>query len=420
MTHRLVGIEAANVYGGSSCVDVKELAQYRGLDNDRFENLLMREKTVALPFEDPVSFAVNAAKPVVEALAPEERSRIELLITCTESGIDFGKAISTYVHDYLGLSRNCRLFEVKSACFSGTAGFQSAVNFVLAQVSPGGKALVVMTDIARFQAADGGEAISADWSFAEPSGGAGSVALLVSDTPRVFSVDIGATGTYGYEVMDTCRPTPDSEAGNADASLMSYLDCCEAAYRAYEERVAEASYETTFDYLSFHTPFGGMVKGAHRKMMRRLRSGRTEIESDFVRRVEPGLVYCRRVGNIMGGTVFLNLLSTIAHGVREDPARIGVFSYGSGCCSEFYSGVVTPQSREYVQGLGIGTALDQRYELSIEQYLRIMKATDVIAFGTRDVEPPRSVVPEVLDTMEGSGLLVLSRIDEFHRKYEWI
>jgi polyketide biosynthesis 3-hydroxy-3-methylglutaryl-CoA synthase-like enzyme PksG len=41
-----VGIEALNVYGGAAYVDVKELCTYRGLDIQRFENLLMSEKTV--------------------------------------------------------------------------------------------------------------------------------------------------------------------------------------------------------------------------------------------------------------------------------------------------------------------------------------------------------------------------------------
>ena len=58
-----VGIEAINLYGGSAFVDVMQLAAHRKLDTARFDNLLMKQKSVALPFEDPVSFAINAAKP---------------------------------------------------------------------------------------------------------------------------------------------------------------------------------------------------------------------------------------------------------------------------------------------------------------------------------------------------------------------
>ena len=55
--------------------------------------------------------------------------------------------------------------------------------------------------------------MSEDWSFAEPSGGAGAVAMLISDTPHVFQIDVGASGYYGYEVMDTCRPAARQRGG---------------------------------------------------------------------------------------------------------------------------------------------------------------------------------------------------------------
>ncbi|MFI1223256.1 MULTISPECIES: hydroxymethylglutaryl-CoA synthase family protein [unclassified Streptomyces] len=421
MERRAAGIEAVNFYGGSAYLDVETLARYRGLDNERFGNLLMLEKSVAMPFEDPVSFAVNAAKPIVDALSEAERDSIEMLITCTESGIDFGKSLSTYVHDYLGLSRTCRLFEVKNACFSGTAGFQNAVNFVLSQVSPGAKALVVTTDIARFKATEGGTGLEEDWLFAEPTGGAGAMAMLVSDTPHIFSVDIGANGSHGYEVMDTCRPVPDSEAGSADLSLMSYLDCSEAAYRAYERKVEGVDYATTFDYLAFHTPFGGMIKGAHRTMMRRVCKAKgPAIAADFQQRVVPGLTYCQRVGNIFGGTVFLSILSTIAHADLSAPRRLGVFSYGSGCCSEFYSGVVTAESRRRVEAIDVESILRGRHGLTIDQYLQLMKENEVIEFGTRNVELRLDVIPEVLDTISGTDRLVLSRVDDYHREYQWV
>jgi polyketide biosynthesis 3-hydroxy-3-methylglutaryl-CoA synthase-like enzyme PksG len=239
-----VGIEAMNVYAGTARIDVRELARHRQLDLARFDNLLMLEKTVALPNEDPVTFAVNAARPLVDALTAAEKDRIEMVITCTESAFDFGKSLSTYVHQLLELNRNCRLFELKNACYSGVAGLQMAVNFLLTQTSPGARVLVVATDISRFAVDDAAPA--QDWSFAEPSGGAGALAMLAGEHPEVFQVDVGANGYYGYEVMDTCRPAADSETGDADLSLLSYLDCCENAYLEYRKRVPQADYASSF------------------------------------------------------------------------------------------------------------------------------------------------------------------------------
>ncbi|AJE53311.1 hydroxymethylglutaryl-CoA synthase family protein [Paenibacillus polymyxa] len=416
----LVGIEAMNVFGGSAYLDVMQLAQHRQLDPARFENLLMKEKAVALPYEDPVTFGVNAAKPLVDALSEAEKNRIEMLITCTESGIDFGKSISTYIHHYLGLNRNCRLFELKQACYSGTAGFQMAVNFILSQVSPGAKALVIASDISRFIAAEGGDVLSEDWSYAEPSGGAGAVAMLISENPHIFQVDAGANGYYGYEVMDTCRPIPDSEAGDADLSLMSYLDCCEQAFLEYQKRVKGVDYKDTFQYLSFHTPFGGMVKGAHRTMMRRMTQAKpNEIEADYLQRVKPGLEYCQRVGNIMGATLYLSLAGTIDKGTFDSPKRIGCFSYGSGCCSEFYSGVVMPQGQEYLRRFEIERNLDDRYQLSMDEYESLLKDSGAVRFGTRNTKLDFQLVSGVIDSGKGRQRLYLEEIYEFHRKYRW-
>jgi polyketide biosynthesis 3-hydroxy-3-methylglutaryl-CoA synthase-like enzyme PksG len=414
-----VGIEALNVYGGAAYVDVKELCAYRGLDIQRFENLLMSEKTVALPCEDPVSFAVNAARPLVDRLSESERSRIEMIVTCTESGIDFGKSLSTYVHAQLGLEKNCRLFEVKQACYSGTAGLQTAINFILSGTSPGAKALVIATDISRFALAD--QAAIQEWAYSEPSSGAGAVAMLVSETPRLFRIDAGAHGNHAFEVMDTCRPGPDTEAGDADLSLMAYLECCEHAFRDYARRVDGADFRETFGSLCFHTPFGGMVKGAHRHMMRRLcKAPASEIEGDFAKRLEPGLAYGRRVGNTAGASVFLALAGTIDTADIREPRRIGLFSYGSGCCSEFFSGVVPADAPARLAEMGIASGLDRRHRLSMSEYESLLRGTETVRFGTRDVELQPEATPGFRAGETGKPRLVLDAIAGYHRKYRWL
>lgn len=412
-----VGIEAMNIYCGTAAINLSELARFRNLDSDRFEKLLMMEKTVPMPYEDPISNGVNAAMPIIERLSEEEKSRIDMVITCTESGIDFGKSMSTYIHHYLGLGRNCRLFELKNACYSGTAGFQMAVNSILSQVSPGSKALVVSTDIMRMSSLDG----AMEGSFVEPSSGSGAVALLVSDNPVVFTVDKGANGYYGYEVMDTCRPVPDEEAGNADLSLLSYLDCCENAFMEYQKRVEGVDYESSFDYLVFHTPFGGMVKGAHRTNMRKFKKASPgHIDADFQRRVTPSLTYCQLVGNIMGATTHLALASAIDNGDFSSPKRLGIFSYGSGCCSEFYSGLVTSASQDALRSYGMAKHLQDRYMLSMNEYRQIIEVNGGLKFGTRNYKVDHQLFAQTFRHVAGKKRLVFSEIKDYHRIYEWV
>jgi polyketide biosynthesis 3-hydroxy-3-methylglutaryl-CoA synthase-like enzyme PksG len=413
-----VGIEAMNLYGGIAQLDLKLLAEARNLDPERFAKLLMHAKTIAMPYEDAVSCAVNAAQPLVAALSDQAKSQIELLITCTESGIDLGKSLSPYVHDYLRLNRNCRLFEVKHMCYGGTAGLQMAVNFVLSQTSPGAKALVIATDLTHLTPRKGE---TADLSYAEPSFGAGAVALLVSDQPHLLQLDIGCNGYYGYEVMDAGRPVPDVEWGDVDLSLLSYLDCCEQSYRHYQSRVEGVDYQDSFGYLAFHTPFGGMVKGAHQMMMRKFKTNRPEvIEDDFQKRVAPSLRYCQQIGNVMSATVFMALAGAIDYGQLPAPQRVGLFSYGGGCSSEFFSGVISAQSQARLAERKIADHLARRYPLTFAQYEQILYNEHKVAFGTRNIEVDTSLVPEVWQQIQGRGLLMLRRIQEFHREYGWV
>jgi len=407
-----VGIEAINFYGGQTFLDVRRLFEGRKLDLRRFDNLMIKRKSVALPCEDAISFGVNAAKPLVDSLADQDKQRIELLICATESGVDFGKSLSTYLHAYLGLNRTCRLFEIKHACYAGTAAFQSAINFIVANACPGAKALVVATD--NCKAAIKG-------TYIEPSQGAGAVALLVSDQPDVMEIDFGANGYHSYEVMDSCRPTPEIETGDSDLSLVAYLDCLEQSFSAYSARVDNVDFASTFDYLAFHTPFPGMVKGAHRMLMRKLKNADAAVsEADFQRRVCPSLRYCVEVGNIYSATLYLALCGLLDTVELASPRRVGLYSYGSGCCAEFFSGIIGPAARSKIKPMNLQSRLDQRYELSMKEYDALLELNNEWTFGIKDRESDPGHYGDIYQkVMKGRGLLVLTRIRNYHREYEW-
>jgi polyketide biosynthesis 3-hydroxy-3-methylglutaryl-CoA synthase-like enzyme PksG len=408
-----VGIEAIHFYAGVASVDIKTLFEARGLDLKRFDNLMLHRKSVALPCEDPVTFAVNAAKPLLDALSEEERNQIELLITATESGIDFGKSLSTYIHDQLKLSRQCRLFEIKQACYGGTAALQMAAHFIASGAAPGAKALVIASDITR---------AAIKGTYIEPSQGAGAVAMIVSDQPRVLELDFGANGFCSYEVMDTCRPTTEIETGDSDLSLLSYLDCLEQSFRAYEKRVEGADFATTFDFLAFHTPFAGMVKGAHRMMMRKIkRAPQDQIDADFERRVVPSLRHCVEVGNIYSATLYLALCGLLDDAPVSAPCRVGLFSYGSGCSSEFFSGIITPESRDALAGFDFGAHLRDRVALNMEQYDQVVDLNLEWVFGTKDRVVDNSSYAGVFESrLRGRNRLVLTEIKNYHREYAWV
>lgn len=407
-----VGIEAMNLYLGRAALSVHDLFVGRGLNLSHYDNLLMIERSIHLPWETPVSNAVNAAKPIIDKLSDEEKNQIEMIVTSSESGIDFGKSISTYVHKYLGLGQRCRLFEVKQACFGGTAALQMSLNYIASQVSPGAKILVLSSDVAR----------NADkLSYAEPSLGTGAVAMLVSNKPDVFEIEFGKNGLNAFEVMDTCRPQPHIETGNADLSLFAYIDCLEACVKDYQIRTHEEDIVNAFDYFVFHTPFGGMVKGAFRHLMRKLKRMKVE-EADaiFNSKVAPSIVFPSLVGNLYSASLYSALISLLCNISLSDKKRVGMFSYGSGCSSEFYSGFISPQSLEKMKPLQIVEKIKDRYKLDMKIFDQIFDENTKWFFGVENGKINHDQFAEIYkQKFEGQGYLVLDHIKGYHHEYRW-
>lgn len=408
-----IGIEALNVYCGIAQIPVPELFEARGLDPARLDNLMMSERAVALPFEDPVTNAVNAALPILEQMSQEARDAIAVLIIGSESGIDYSKSISSYVHAHLGLSRNCRIMEVKQACFASTAAVQMAVGYLASGVAPGAKVLVIGTDVAL---------VDKRAEYMEPTVGHGAAAILLGEQGQVACFDLGAFGNYSFETMDSARPTSNHEIADVDGSLFTYLDCFSNSYADYRTKVEDASFTETFNYLAMHTPFSGLVRAGHRKMMREHSDLRPEqIAEDFSRRVAPSLHYPSRVGNLCSASVYLALASTIEHTRLHGPARIGLFSYGSGCSSEFFSATFGPASRETLSRMDIGARLDRRYRMNFAEYEQVLEENlrCLQAVAQRRIDAS-GLERFLAGKPDGQRMLVLDRIEDYHRKYRWI
>ncbi|WP_059006317.1 hydroxymethylglutaryl-CoA synthase family protein [Streptomyces specialis] len=409
----MAGIEAVHAYAGRAALDVRALFTARGLDLSRFDNLMMERKSVNLPCEDPVTNGVNAARPLIDALTPEERARIEAVVVGTESGLDLGKPISTYIHHHLGLGPRCRSFEVKHACYGGTAALRTGLGLLATSADPAARVLVI--------AADAGGDVQG-MPYWEASHGAGAVALLLGGGgPPGIEPDPGAVGLHSYEVMDTCRPRPDLAAGDADLSLLAYLQCLEQSFAHYRETVTGADILTTFDLLAFHTPFAGLVKGAHRHLLRRTTAlTGAEIETDFKERVAVSLLHPAQVGNTYAAGLFMALCSLLDHADITAPRRVGLFAYGSGCASEFFSAVVDPEAAARHAATGLARRIADRHPLTMERYEELARHTAASAAGVADSRIDPAPWADVYDAaLDGRGLLVLDRIEGFHRRYRW-
>jgi hydroxymethylglutaryl-CoA synthase len=360
------------------------------------------------PFEDVVTLAVNAARPM---LTDADRDAIRLLIVATESAPDQEKPVSSWVHHHLGLRPDCRNFEVKHACYGATGALQLAIGWLLSGVDPGAKALIVNADHALVHL---GEA-------QEPVLGAGGLALLVSSSPRLVQYDVGWNGVWAHEVADIFRPAPGVETGNADESLLSYLDGVEHTYDAYVARVGRPiDFDAFFAANVYHVPFGGLAQRAHLRLARReLGLSKAAAEQHWYRKSAASLTYNRRMGGVYGAATFVALTGVLEHQGLGAGDRIGVYSYGSGSCAEFYSATVCEGAREAAAEARVASRLDGRRALSLDEYEACERQV-ATATAAADYTPCEDLVPGLWDShYDGHGKLVFLGTRDHYREYAW-
>jgi len=406
-----IGIEKMNLYAGSLVLDIEKLAVARGRDVGYFKNdLMIDKKSQLVDYEDVITMAVNAAKPII---TDEDREKIELCIFATESGLDYCKSNSTYMQRYLDLKPQVRNFEVKNACYAATCGIQMAVSWIASGMGRGKKALIVSSDINYDHEGRSGEEVPA----------IGAVAVLVSDQPKIIEYELGKVGYFSFECTDYARPTATWDIINAQESLYAYLDCLEGAWEHYKQAAGDVDFKTYFKRLVYHTPFGGLTKMAHGRILRDIygKMKKKEIAENFEKMVGPSLAIARAVGNTYSSTVYTCLMSLI---LEDDEItagdRVGLYSYGSGSAAEFYSAIVLPEAKETLQALKIHDHLAARYDLDIEEFDRLARKRSVHAVDKPDFETDLDDPPGWFDRYyKDKGLLILRGAKDFIRQYEW-
>jgi 3-hydroxy-3-methylglutaryl CoA synthase len=405
-----IGIEKLGVYPCALSLDIATLCEARSLDAANFcGRLFCEQRSVMGPFEDVITLAVNAARPM---LSDRDRDAIRLLIVATESSPDQEKPVSSWVHHFLGLRSDCRNFEVKHACYGATGALQVAAGWLMSQANDDVKVLIVNAD----------HALIGLKGPQEPVLGAAGLALLISKTPRIVQFDSGWNGVYAHEVADIFRPAPGVETGDADASLESYLDGVEYAYDAYVASVGqEVDFDRFFAANIYHVPFGGLAQRAHFRLARReMGLSKSEAERHWDRKSKASLTYNRKTGGVYGAATFLALAGLIdASPLLSTGDRIGIYSYGSGSCAEFYSATVAAEARQAIAEARVCEQLTTRRALSMAEY-EACEQTLLHATCARDYTPPADLIPSLYAThYDGQGKLVFRGTRDYFRDYAW-
>lgn len=399
-----VGIDRIGVYVPGEVLAAEKLAEARDTPVAKLKaGLGMHEMAVVPPWEDTVSLAANAGlRALGSDVSPDE---IGLCIVGTESGIDHSKASAIFVHELLGLPSTCRTYEVKHACYGGTAALQTACDWIASGSARGRKALVIATDIAKYPPHSAGE----------PTQGAGAVAMVVAADPTIVELDRRSIGVFAGQVHDFWRPLDMAQAlVDGKYSLDCYLDALAGAFADYRGQI-EAAGELPqgehvvldgFARFLYHTPFPKMAWKAHAMLAPKdwqSNAARAErlgedlsaaVKADYDERVDGTLWASRRIGNTYTASMYFGLAATLE---REAAALVGkdlaFFSYGSGCCSEFFTGRVLPGAVSEAEGFGLEAMLDARRQVEIEEYERHHAEAGLRGAESPEVPPADFVGP---------------------------
>ncbi|NQX10303.1 hydroxymethylglutaryl-CoA synthase [Microbacteriaceae bacterium VKM Ac-2855] len=350
-----IGIHDIAFATAGNVVDLAELATRFGVDVAKYRvGLGQDEMSVPAADEDIVTMAADAAKQIIDR---HGSAGIRTLLFATESGIDQSKAAGVYVHRLLDLPENVRVVELKQACYSATAALQFAVALVARR--PGDRVLVIASDVARYEL-DGP---------AEPTQGAGAIAMLVSADPAILEIE-PATGISTRDVMDFWRPNHRRTAiVDGKLSIVAYQNAVESAWRDF---VAQGG--ASFDdvaYFCYHQPFTRMAVKAHKHLAKVLGSGHDA--AALAEQIEATTAYNRRIGNSYTASVYLAFLALLDSDIDLTGERIGFLSYGSGAVAECFTGLIRPGYRDALRSEANRARLDARTSVADARYLELVR-----------------------------------------------
>ena len=296
-----------------------------------------------------------------------------------------------------------------NACYGGTNALFNAINWVESSAWDGRDAIVCTGDIALYKKGN-----------ARPTGGAGCVAMLIGpDAPLAF--EPGKRGTYMQHAYDFYKPDLTSEYPVVDGhySVTCYTEAVDACYQAYNARedtlqkngVANGVHDAAddartpldrFDHVLFHSPTCKLVAKSYARMLyndyranadnpvfeivpKDLRdlsykeslSDKT-VEKTFMglskkhfqARVQPSTQVPTLCGNMYCASVYGSLVSLLSY-VPSDQLkgrRVGIFSYGSGLASSFFSLRIVGDVGSMAKTVNLHERLDARRTVPPETY----------------------------------------------------
>ncbi|MBF0713610.1 hydroxymethylglutaryl-CoA synthase [Gemella sp. GH3] len=374
-----IGFAMPNYY-----LDIKDLAENRGIEPDKFTKGLMQlEMSVAPRTQDIVTLGAAAA---LEILDDEDKQLIDMIIVGSETGIDQSKAASVFIHSLLAIQPFARSIEIKQACYGATAGLEMARNHI--KNRPNSRVLVIASDIAKYGVKSGGESTQ----------GAGSVAMLIKKDPKIAILN-NDNVYQTRDLMDFWRPNYSIYPYvDGKFSTQLYLDCLTTTWNQYLKTNNKDIED--FKAICFHLPFPKLgLKGLNSILPEDVNNDTKEtLNKNF----NNSIIYSQKVGNIYTGSLFLSLLSLIEQSnTLKAGDNIALYSYGSGAVCEIFSLTLVKGFKENVKENRLEKDFSTRTRLSVAEYEDIFfKTIEVDNDGNAIFETNNDKMPFKLEKIE--------------------
>ncbi len=247
-----IGIDSIGFYSPHLFLSLKELANARNIDPNKYKYGLMTNE-MRIPNtnagEDSISLGVKAGYNAI-LRGKIDSKEIDGVFVGSESYPYAVKSISNIYKDLLGVSKNCFTQDVSNACAAASMAILNA--FAMIEAGIINKALVIAVDISIYDL----------FSPGEPTQGAGAVALIISRNPRI-AVFSNTFGKVSANINDFFRP-----AGEKTAQVFSRFSV--KAYEnfqleAYDNLISKTG-DISAHYYLFHAPYAKLPL----KIMQRL------------------------------------------------------------------------------------------------------------------------------------------------------
>jgi len=269
---KLIGISGLAAYVPPYRVWLEDWCEWSGNQWPKIREVVGRSFRVRGPNHSVYTMAANAVIRLIDQYDVDP-ARVKFLGLGTESSTDNSAGaiiIKGMIDEALQgrgrapISRSCEVPEFKHACLGGVYGMKGAIRH-LALDGAGGQAIVVCSDIAEY----------ARGSSGEPTQGAGAVAMLLEEDPKLAVVDLVGSGSASdYRIMDFRKPmlrfcgqdrsethqVQDFPVFNGKYSTTCYIDeTLHALNDMYDKRDLVASdYLRSLRTLFLHRPYRRM------------------------------------------------------------------------------------------------------------------------------------------------------------------